>query len=159
MDLPGQSTPSPQQLGIAATLIPIPSTPSQNFPYLTSPATQSQLKKQLPVLLLLPITEHISQPCNCHQSPISSHSPPSLSNPLPFSDKFHSDSVRHLMLQLMLLSILLKGKFTAKPCTPDVYNGSDPTKLNTFIFQCSMYFAAHSACKTYILGIKKILFV
>jgi len=145
MDLPGQSTPSPQQSDIAATIIPIPSTPSQNFPYLTLPATQSWLKKQLPVSPLSPITEHISQPCNCHQSSISSHSTPSLSDLLPFSDKSLSDSVRHLTQQLMSLSALLKSKSTTKPHTPDVYDGSNPAELDTFIFQCSMYFAAHSA--------------
>jgi len=26
-----------------------------------------------------------------------------------------------------------------------VYDGSDPAELDTFIFQCSMYFAARSA--------------
>jgi hypothetical protein len=37
-----------------------------------------------------------------------------------------------------------KPKSTIKPRTPDVFDGTDPSKLDTFIFQCSMYIAACS---------------
>src|SRR6266508_6436926 len=32
----------------------------------------------------------------------------------------------------------------AKPCSPDPFDGSDPNKLNTFLFQCSMYILLRS---------------
>ena len=34
-----------------------------------------------------------------------------------------------------------KPKSQVKPCVPDTFDGSDPSRLETFIFQCNMYFA------------------
>jgi hypothetical protein len=36
------------------------------------------------------------------------------------------------------------SKGAIKPCVPDVFDGTDPHDLETFVFQCAMYF---SACK------------
>ena len=38
-----------------------------------------------------------------------------------------------------------KPKSTIKPRTPDVFDGTDSSKLETFIFQCSMYMSARAA--------------
>jgi hypothetical protein len=40
------------------------------------------------------------------------------------------------------LSGASKSKSLIKPHTPDVFDGMDPSKLKTFIFQCSMYMMA-----------------
>jgi len=38
-----------------------------------------------------------------------------------------------------------KPKNQVKPRIPDTFDGSDPGKLETFIFQCSMYLAIHAS--------------
>jgi len=38
-----------------------------------------------------------------------------------------------------------KSKNQVKPCVPDTFDGSDPGKLETFIFQCSMYLAIRAS--------------
>src|SRR6266545_3760409 len=37
-----------------------------------------------------------------------------------------------------------KPRPRAKPHSPDPFDGSDPNKLNTFLFQCGMYISLHS---------------
>jgi hypothetical protein len=59
----------------------------------------------------------------------------------------HPDLVRTLQrLQSAITSLSATPKPTSsiKFRTPDLFDGSDPSKLDTFVFQCSMYIAAHS---------------
>lgn len=55
-----------------------------------------------------------------------------------------------------------KSASTIKPRTPDTFDGSDPGKLENFMFQCSMYIAARSkdfpedeSCVTFVLSYLK----
>jgi len=57
----------------------------------------------------------------------------------------HLDNFLACLLQLLANKIASapKPKSMIKPCSPDVFDGSDPTKLDVFTFQCSMYMAVH----------------
>ena len=57
----------------------------------------------------------------------------------------NNESVNHsLALLLGKLSTLAEAPKRSRPNTrtPDTFDGSDPAKIDNFIFQCSMYFAA-----------------
>ena len=68
------------------------------------------------------------------------------------SDEDAPQSEHNLARSLELLAKNIAGMSkdhkpynAAKPRTPDTFDGTDPTKIDTFIFQCSMYLAARSA--------------
>jgi hypothetical protein len=50
-----------------------------------------------------------------------------------------------LATNIASLSAPPKLKSNIKPHTPDIFDGTDPAKVNTFTFQCSMYFTACSS--------------
>jgi len=64
--------------------------------------------------------------------------------PAPHPDNFLARSLQLLANKIASIPEALKPKSTIKPRSPDVFDGSDPTKLDVFTFQCSMYMAAHS---------------
>jgi len=39
---------------------------------------------------------------------------------------------------------LVPKPYQSKACIPDIFNGSDPYKLNNFLFQCRLYFYANA---------------
>jgi hypothetical protein len=68
------------------------------------------------------------------------HSEPDQSEPPPEPNL--ALSLELLARKIGLLSGAPKSKSAIKPHTPDVFDGTDPSKLDTFIFQCSMYMTA-----------------
>jgi hypothetical protein len=50
-----------------------------------------------------------------------------------------------LATNIASLSAPPKPKSNIKPRTPDIFDGTDPAKVDTFTFQCSMYFTACSS--------------
>jgi len=57
-------------------------------------------------------------------------------------DNFLAHSLQLLANKIASIPEAPKPKSTIKPRSPDVFDGSDPTKLDVFTFQCSMYMAA-----------------
>ena len=66
-----------------------------------------------------------------------------VASPAPHPDNFLARSLQLLANKIASIPEALKPKSTIKPRSPDVFDGSDPTKLDVFTFQCSMYIAAH----------------
>jgi hypothetical protein len=54
-------------------------------------------------------------------------------------------SLELLATNIASLSAPPKPKSNIKPRTPDIFDGTDPAKVDTFTFQCSMYFTACSS--------------
>lgn len=69
--------------------------------------------------------------------------------PSPQSRSITDESIRQslelLFRRLPSLVTAPDRSHAVKTRTPDAFDGSDPRKLDNFIFQCSMYFAARSA--------------
>ena len=61
--------------------------------------------------------------------------------PAPHPDNFLARSLQLLANKIASIPEAPKPKSTTKPRSPDVFDGSDPTKLDVFTFQCSMYMA------------------
>lgn len=73
-------------------------------------------------------------------------------NQSPDPDQPDTQSEPNLARSLELLATKISAlpgpqapKSTIKPRVPDVFDGSDSSKLDTFIFQCTMYISARSA--------------
>jgi len=62
--------------------------------------------------------------------------------PAPHPDNFLVRSLQLLANKIASIPEASKQKITIKPCSPYVFDGSIPTKLDVFTFQCSMYMAA-----------------
>jgi len=62
--------------------------------------------------------------------------------PAPHPDNFLVCSLELLANKIVSIPEAPKPKSTIKPCSPNVFDGSDPTILDVFTFQCSMYMAA-----------------
>ena len=101
----------------------------------------SLTRSSLPEPSYPPADASISQLGNRHQSDCAD------------SDSDRDESSAHQDLARCLqrlqgainsLSVAPKSTSSIKTRTPDVFDGSDPGKLDKFLFQCSMYIAAHS---------------
>jgi len=62
--------------------------------------------------------------------------------PAPQPDNFLARSLQLLANKIASIPEAPKLKSTIKPHSSDVFDGSNPTKLDVFTFQCSMYMAA-----------------
>jgi hypothetical protein len=52
-----------------------------------------------------------------------------------------AQALEHLAEKIARMPSTSKSKTQVKPRVPDTFDGSDPGKLETFIFQCNMYIA------------------
>jgi hypothetical protein len=112
-----------------------------------SPATSKFSETLLSILRPLPepslplADESIGQHSDSH------HSDDSASNrdePAPHPDQDLARSLQRLVSTINSLSTAPRSK-RINSRVPDIFDGSDPKKLDTFVFQCSMYIAAHSS--------------
>jgi hypothetical protein len=78
---------------------------------------------------------HPSNSDHSHHNPVPSSPQPELSL---------RESLALLSRAVTAYSAAPKSKSANKPRIPDVFDGANPRELDTFIFQCSMYFAACS---------------
>ena len=62
--------------------------------------------------------------------------------PVPHPDNFLAHSLQLLANKIASIPEAPKPKSTIKPRSSNVFDSSDPTKLDVFTFQCSMYMAA-----------------
>jgi hypothetical protein len=62
--------------------------------------------------------------------------------PAPHPDNILARSLELLANRIASIPEAPKPKSTLKPRSPDVFDGTDPTKLDIYAFQCSMYMAA-----------------
>ena len=83
----------------------------------------------------------ISQPGNLHHS---SQPQRMVHSPDLGSHQSLIQSINLLHSQLASWSSTPNAESAAKPRTPDVFDGSDPTAIDSFLFQCYLYFAARS---------------
>jgi len=63
--------------------------------------------------------------------------------PAPHPDNFLARLLQLLANKIASIPKAPKPKSTIKPHSSNVFDGSDPTKLDVFTFQCSMYMAVH----------------
>src|SRR5258708_5368024 len=118
MTLHGRLASVPQQAGIAETYRSLLSQPPTS-----TPTTDT----------IIPEPSHHSD-YNSEPSNHSNHNSES-------SDQFLMRSIKLLMERLRMRS----ARRVPKPRTPDIFDGSDPAKIDTYIFQCSLYIVTCSA--------------
>jgi len=106
-------------------------------------------EQSLPNTAIAPIPETDEVDNRDDETPIPENQNP---DPDQNSDSDHSEQPPepNLARSLELLANKIgsfpgsKPRSAIKPRTPDVFDGTDPSKLDTFIFQCSMYMSARS---------------
>ena len=89
-----------------------------------------------------PIASPVDRISQLDNSDHSDHSDQNVKPSAPQTTPSLAHSLALLSRKLHTLSRTPKSKPAVKPRTPDVFDGSDPSKLDTFIFQCSIYLAA-----------------
>ena len=80
----------------------------------------------------------------------------------PQLDQSLAQSLRLLASKIGTISTPLKSKSKVQQRVPDTFNGTDPSKLDTFTFQCGLYISACSSnfpddedCITFVLSYLK----
>ena len=71
--------------------------------------------------------------------------PPDPDEPAPHPDNYLAVSLTHLADKISAISLPPKTRSKVRQRAPDVFDGTDPGKLDTFIFQCSMYISARTS--------------
>jgi hypothetical protein len=124
--------------------------PSQQVPRLSPlPSDFSQLRAPSSASI-----EPAENPSAVDPDPEANHNGDPIPNPDPDPDSdsgsASEDDAPNLALSLKLLAKKIskipqsKPSSSIKPRTPDTFDGADPNKLETFIFQVSMYIAART---------------
>src|SRR5580765_7679964 len=160
MSFPERPIRTPSKSGITEALLslsrPPPSSSGNSLPYpgqILSPLNQSDLTSETANVVL-------SCPSNSHHSVHAVDA--AASNPdqsLLMSDQSLAQSLAILACKLGSFSDQPRQQNAIKSRVPDPFDGSDPAKLDNFLFQSTMYIAAHSAnftnnesCVTFMLS-------
>jgi hypothetical protein len=149
MSLPGRSTRNSQRSALAENFFPSAMASAAR----RSPSPlPSERPAPDPVATPIPEIQEPDDPGNDPEFPnnqVSDRQPdsdqdrdPEPSEPPPEYNL--ARSLELLASKIGSLSGAPKTKGSVKPRTPDVFDGSDPSKLDTFVFQCSMYVTARS---------------
>ena len=155
MNLSGRAIRIPSRSGITGeppsfaqpSLSPIPASPSISGQILPPPQPSDASETVVASIRHLdntpnPHSEHSDQLDQSHQhpvDPISRNDGPNVGTPL--SSLAHS--LRLLAEKVDKIPSYPSSR-SVKPRSPDIFDGSDPAKLETFIFQISMYISARS---------------
>jgi hypothetical protein len=144
MAQPGNSQRSLLAENLLSTTMPLALRPSQS----PTPPDRPALDPITPIQEIQEpddLDDDANVPNNLTADPIPDpdhHSEPDQSEPPPEPNL--ACSLELLARKIGSLSGAPKSKSAIKPRIPDVFNDTDPSKLNTFIFQCSMYMTARS---------------
>ena len=128
MTPPGRLTQTPQQSGFVEALRSIYQ--PQSSPSFRQPANSS-----------VPENSHLDDP---HHSHHSEHPEPLPRIATSQPDLSLAESLELLAIAISNVSGPPKSSSNIKPRIPDIFDGSDPSQVDTFVFQCAMYFSACS---------------
>lgn len=145
----GRNTRTSQKAGIGEALLSLSQKPRAKSP---TPAERSNPSRSPQSDFLFPVPGQVEEP---HEDPHTPDAEEPHDPFLPQEDDPEPDAPgeRDLAQALELLankiagmpSASSKSKSQVKPRVPDTFDGSDPGKLETFIFQCNMYLALRSS--------------
>jgi hypothetical protein len=94
-----------------------------------------------------PVEEPADEPNSSEEEdePQEPNLPPEVPEPQDAGNKALTQVLELLANNIAGMSTNSKPKSKVKPRVPDTFDGADPSKLESFIFQCNMYLATRSA--------------
>jgi hypothetical protein len=116
-------------------------TPVKSSPSETS-RQASALRVNDPALVA---SDAITSPDIHHSSALTDHVNETSDQSSSAIDTSVAQTLKALLGKFTMLADKSKPRNAIKPRIPDIFDGSDPQKLDNFIFQCSMYISARSA--------------
>jgi hypothetical protein len=140
---PDRNTRTSQKAGIGEALMSFSSKRHATSPTPPGGPTGSQYSPspQPPDFHFQPAGEPNSPQDEGPQDPFTPHEEPDPQGP---GERDLAQALEHLAEKIAGTPSTSKSKTQVKPHVPDTFDGSDPGKLETFIFQCNMYIAIRS---------------
>ena len=136
----GRTTRTSQKAGIGEALMSFSSKRHANSPTPPAGPTGSHYSPspQPTDFLFRPSDEPDSPEEEAPQDHFLPQEEPELQGP---GERDLAQALEHLANKIARMPSASKPKSQVKPCVPDTFDGSNPGKLETFIFQCNMYLA------------------